>query len=378
MVNDVSQDRLRRLAAHRDGAVLSLFLDLDPSSVPTAPARQSAVDSLLHDARRAVEDAGLDHAARGRMRDALAALSDRLAPGALPIDGARGLAVFVPGPQDAVEVLRLPAAVPTRVVLDGSPCVEPLLRLADRARWCVALVDRSVARFHLGDEDGLPLSGTLEDDVHGQRRQGGWSYGRYERSIENEVASHLHHVAGALRLSLQEQRYDRLVLAGQHTIRKELEARLDPPVRDRLEGWVDLDLSSAGPSEVLTAALPVIQEARRAHEQDVLARLAQGTATPGGHAVAGLRTTLGALSERRVEVLVLDPALTSAGARCPTCGTLLLSVQDCPADGTPMESLPDVVGAAIALAYEQAAEVLLPAAAPELTAAGGVGAVTRF
>ena len=37
-------------------------------------------------ARRAVEDATLDHAARGRMRDALAALTDRLAPGALPID----------------------------------------------------------------------------------------------------------------------------------------------------------------------------------------------------------------------------------------------------------------------------------------------------
>ncbi len=378
MVNDVSQDALRRLAAHRDGAVLSLFLDLDPSKVPTAPARQSAVDALLHEARRAVEDGQLDHDARVRMRDALTEIAGRLEPSAIPVEGARALAIFAPGPGAPVEVLRLPTPIPSQVVLDSSAHVEPLMRLADRARWCVALVDRSRASFHLGNEDGMPLDGSLDDEVHGQHRQGGWSYGRFVRSIENEVSVHLDHVAEALAIALREGRYDRLVLAGQKTIRKDLEGKLDHDVRDRLAGWVDLDLSAADAEAVRSAAEPVIVEARRDHERAVLERLAQGVGTPGGHGVGGLRTTLGALSERRVETLVVDPQLQSPGSRCPACGLLGLHLAECPADGTQMEQLPNVIEAAVALAYEQAAEVLLPAPAAELAAVEGIGAVTRF
>lgn len=378
MVNDVSQDALRRLAAHRDGAVLSLFLDLDPSKFPTAPARQSAVDALLHEARRAVDDGQLDHDARVRMRDALTEIEGRLEPIAIPVEGARGLAIFAPGPAASVEVLRLPAPIPNRVVLDVSAHVEPLVRLADRARWCVALVDRSRASFHLGNEDGMPLSGILEDEVHGQHRQGGWSYGRYQRSIENEVGAHLEHVAEALAIALREGRFDRLVLAGQQPIRRELEGKLDNDVRERLAGWIDLDLSAADAEAVRGAAEPLIVRARRDHEREVLERLAQGVGTPGGHGVAGLRTTLGALSERRVETLVVDPELASPGSRCSACGLLGLNLAECPADGTEMEQLDSIIEAAVALAYEQAAEVVLPAPAPELTAVEGIGAVTRF
>ncbi len=378
MVNDVSQDALRRLAANRNGAVLSLFLDLDPSKFPTAPARQSAVDALLNEARRAVDRSALDHDARARMRDALVEIEGRLEPTAIPVEGARGLAIFAPGPAASVEVLRLPEPIANQVVLDVSAHVEPLVGLADRTRWCVALVDRSRAHFHLGNEDGMSLSGTLDDEVHGQHRQGGWSYGRYQRSIENEVGAHLDHVAEALGAALREGRYDCLVLAGQPPIRKELEAKLDHDVRERLAGWVELDLSAADAEAIRAALEPIAIKARRDHEREVLERLAQGVGTPGGHGVAGLRTTLGALSERRVETLVVDPQIASPGSRCPSCGLLGLNLAECPADGTTMEQLDNVIEAAVALAYEQAAEVVLPASAPQLTGVEGIGAVTRF
>lgn len=378
MVNDVSQDRLRQLAAHRDGgAVLSLFLGLDPSEVPTAPARQSAVDALMGEAKRAVEDASLPHEARVRLREALGEVKARLDVTAAA-EGARGVAVFAPGPQETVELLRLPTPIPTQAVVDIIAHVEPLVRLADRARWCVALVDRSRASFHVGNEDGMPLSGSLDDDVHSQHSQGGWSQARYQRSVDNEVTAHLDQVADALLTALRDGRFDRLVLAGQLPIRSELESRLDRRVKERLHGWVDLDLSAADAEAVRAAAEPVIVKARRAHEREVLERLHQGVSTPGGHGVGGLRTTLGALSERRVETLVVDPTLASPGSRCPQCGLLGLHLAECPADGTPMDQLDSIVEAAVALAYEQAAEVLLPAPAPELAAVDGIGAVTRF
>ena len=75
---------------------------------------------------------------------------------------------------------------------------------------------------------------------------------------------------------------------------------------------------------------------------------------------------------------MVDPELSSPGSRCPTCGLLGLHLAECPADGTPMDQLDSIVEAAVALAYEQAAEVLLPGPAPELAAVDGIGAVTRF
>ncbi len=378
MVNDVSQDRLRKLAAHRNGAVLSLFLDLDPSKVPTAPARQTAVDNLLSDARQAVEDGALEHDERVRLRAAIAEIAGRLEPSAIPVEGARGLAIFAPGPDEEVEVLRLPAPIPSKVTLDHAPRVEPLIHLADRARWCVALVDRSRARFLVGNEDGFVLDHEIDDETPGQHKQGGWSHGRYQRSIENEVRDHFSNVAHDLAEGLRGGRYDRLVLAGQQTLRGEVKEKLEHDVCERLHGWIELDLSAADPGAVRDAAVPVIQAARREHERAVLARLEQGVGTAGGHGVAGLRSTLGALSERRVETLVVDPTLEAPGSRCPQCGLLGVHLAECPADGTAMEQLDSVIEAAVALAYEQAAEVLLPAPAPQLTAVEGIGAVTRF
>jgi peptide subunit release factor 1 (eRF1) len=378
MVNDVSQDVLRRLAAHRNGAVLSLFLDLDPSRVPTVPARQAAVDALLHEARRAVDGGRLGHDAQVRMRDALTEIQSLLDPAAIPVGGARGLAIFAPGAEAAVEVLRLPEPVASRVVLDVSAHVEPLLHLAERSRWCVGLIDRSRASFHLGDEDAMPLSGTLDDAVRGQHRQGGWSSPRYERSIEQDVSAHLDHVADALARQLRDGAYEHLLLAGQQKLHHDLEARLHPDVTRRFVGWIELDLSTADAEAVRTAAAPRIAQHRAGCEQEVLTRLSERVATPGGHGVAGLRSTLAALSDRRVATLVIDKGIASPGSRCPTCGLLGLRLAECPADGTEMEQLDSVIAAAVALAYEQAAEVVVPAAAPELEALEGVGAITRF
>src|SRR3712207_7258235 len=72
--SDVSQERLQRLAtfeAPGGARVLSLYLNLDPAANLAAPAnRQSAVNSLLDEAARAVEgEEQLDHDAHMALRE---------------------------------------------------------------------------------------------------------------------------------------------------------------------------------------------------------------------------------------------------------------------------------------------------------------------
>ena len=66
---------------------------------------------------------------------------------------------------------------------------------ATSERWCVLLVNRRAARLFTGDGDALEETDRIEDDVHRQHDQGGWSQARYQRSVEKEKDDHLAHAA---------------------------------------------------------------------------------------------------------------------------------------------------------------------------------------
>src|SRR3954447_9123293 len=116
--NTITRSRLRRLAdVHPDrGRVLSVFMNLDPSELPTPAARSSAVTSILTEAARRVEDAGeLDHDERRALRTDLERVREVL-NGDIAGDGARGVAVFACDQEDLLEVVALRHPIESRVV----------------------------------------------------------------------------------------------------------------------------------------------------------------------------------------------------------------------------------------------------------------------
>ncbi|HEV2820433.1 MAG TPA: Vms1/Ankzf1 family peptidyl-tRNA hydrolase [Solirubrobacteraceae bacterium] len=379
--NDVTPEHVRRLAGMqaRRGRVLSLYLNLDPRDLDKPEARTSAVNSLLHDAREMIEDyADADHDARKGLRADLERIEGLLAPGELPTDGARALAVFADGPDDLLEVLRLPRPVESYVVVDRTPHVEPLTAFEDEASWCVALVNRSLARFMVGPPDALAEVESFDDDTHGRHDQGGWSQDRWERSVEKEVADHLDRVAETLALGARRGRYDRLLLATPENQRKRVEAALPPDVRRRLAGHLNLDVSDVTPEQVRDAARDWAQRGRDEYVRERLRRFAELRAQ-GARAAGGLDEVLVALVERRVETLLLHEGFSRPGLRDPDTGWLGIEGQRPPTEGH-IERHGDITEWAIALAVEQDAEILVvdPFAHEELRGEDGIGAILRF
>src|SRR5213083_1658857 len=112
--NDITRDRLRRLAGIRagDAKVLSLFVNLDPRQFATTAARRTEVRSLLDRASRLVrDDEGLGHAAQTSLRADLERLENELGTGGLDAKGAHGLAVFTSSSVELFEALKLPEPV---------------------------------------------------------------------------------------------------------------------------------------------------------------------------------------------------------------------------------------------------------------------------
>jgi peptide subunit release factor 1 (eRF1) len=181
-----------------------------------------------------------------------------------------------------------------------------------------------------------------------------------------------------------------------------LKDHLPKEVLDRLIGTIAADIRET-PAVLLARALPVVEQAKRLREEDVVQRLTTAALSPGGLGVFGVAETLAALQNGQVQHLVIaddfaargwmDDAMELVGAGdVPTAH---------PAGGDPHALRPvDLVDAMIRLALRTDAPVTFVATrdpvvdetpneaekqhgeragAPQaLQEHGGVGAILRF
>jgi peptide chain release factor subunit 1 len=376
--NTITRDQLRRLAEMRPerGRVLSVFLNLDPSQFGTPAARSSAITSIVTEAAHRAEQAeGLEHEEREALKGDVERVRETLQAGDIAQNGTRAVAVYACAPADLLEVVRLRRPVESAVVLDRAPYVEPLVADADAETWCVLLANRRNARFFVADGGGLEETDRVEDDVHSQHDQGGWSQSRYQRGVEKEKDDHLVHVAEVAFDAYQRKGFDRLLIGAPDELVNELKAKLHPYLRERIVGRLHLDVENSGIGEVRAAAERAIEDWARRCERDSLDRLAEGVGR-GGRGAAGLAAVLEALNEQRVEVLLVAEGYRSPGGRDPETGMLFAG--DHGPDDQELERCENIVEPAVEKAIEQSAKVIKVSHHDDLGPLGGIGAVLRY
>ena len=371
------RDALRRLAEIRldKPTVVSLYLDLDPSQFAAARARASEVRSVIDEAGRRVRElGGLEHQERIDLERSVERAREFL-EGDLDAGGAHGVAVFASETAGLFEAVTLPRPVRTRVAVDRTPVVGPLAGLARLERWCVVLVSRRDARIFRGASEALAEREALRDEVHGQHDQGGLSQARYQRHVEKEKDDHLKRAGEVLLRHFEREPFERLVVGGPNEVAADFEGKLHPYLAERLAGRVDVDVETATADEVLRAASPLLDQVEDDREREALERLGEPS-----RGAEGLLDVLEALTERRVEVLLLAAGYEAAGTLCPQCGWLgPEGPRRCPADDTALVPCDDAVEPAIELALQQSAEVLpFRRRDGELRERGGIGALLRF
>jgi peptide chain release factor subunit 1 len=370
----------RRLVAHSgDHPVISLYLDLDPERFATPPARSSEIRSLIDDAARKIESQDrLTHQQRISLRADVQRIRSFLSSPDAPFKGARTLAVFSSAEGELFETIQLSRPVPAQVVIGSNPYVAPMLEAVQTRWWLVALVNRRAARILAGSPDRLSERVRVDDGVHGQHDQGGWSQANYERSIEHDVEAHLKRIAEIINRRWRVERFSRIAIGGPQETVPRFEELLAEEVRRQLAGRVDVDISSATETQVRAVVEKLVAEDDKRHERQTLDRLEAGIGS-GGRATGGPERTLEALNERRVETLLLEPGFDGRGERCPTCGLLIVDADGtCPADGTKLEEVDHLREAVIEAAITQDADVLIVRSYPDLGPHRGIAALLRF
>src|SRR5215210_234902 len=316
MADTLTRKRIRRLAelAPERGRVLSVYLNLDPSEFSTPPARASAITSLLNDAQHKVEeiDGDLPHDDRMALRADVDAVRDVLEQPGIADEGTRAVAVFACGPAGVLETVRVARTLDSRVVIGAAPYVEPLAQALDGDLWCVLLANRRTARIFTGTPEQLVETDRIEDNVHSQHKQGGWSQARYERAVDEDVRDHLANTASVVFDLFKRNDFAHLLIGAPEETVGDLERSLHPYLQERLAGHVRLDVENSSADDVRAEAARGMEEHERRRERELLDRLEHGLGA-GGRAAAGADDVLGALEEARVDTLLLAEGLRASG-----------------------------------------------------------------
>ena len=379
MAGTVTWDELRELAGIRaqKGCAVSLYVDLDPSEVPTPPDVETKVNSALASAERQLDErkSQLTRDQREALKQDLERIRQWFDDG-FDRQGLRGVAVFASGLDNFWATVAVPDRVVDDVRIGPELYVSPLARQTGRDGALVAFVGRErgqVWRLRGGQLTEIADEST---EVQGQHSQGGWSQARYERSVENEVGQHLRAVADTLDRSVRRLRGARVVLIGSEDIRSEFEALLTKEVQACLAGWATAEAHADG-AQVIAAAQPVLDAWWSGREEELLERWRE-EAGKNGRAASGWESTLEAASDGRVDLLLVQEGADQRAYQCPQCGRAQLTDGSCPLDGTTMEGKDGGLDLALHQTLAHGGSVHVIRDRQDLAPVGGVAALLRF
>jgi peptide chain release factor subunit 1 len=363
----ISLDALRELTAFRAerGCAITLYLDLDPSTSPTAGDVATRVRSLLSKARQ--QDAPRRDVERVQ----------RFFESEFERDGARGYAVFVADADGAWHDLPLVASVPDSIHVGDEFHVAPLVPLlGDGAGALVAFVGRERGSLYHLRQGRLAQLADLSDHVPRRHDQGGWAQARLQRHVDEVAAQHYREVADALDRRFRALGRPRVVLIATEETRAELDDILSADLADAVIGWGAAE-AHATAARLEAVVEPIFHRWRAECERKHVDRWRE-EAGRGAKAATGWAETLEAASDGRVELLLHRDAGAHEVVRCPRCGRVQAEGETCPLDGAELERRPDGFELLVRQVLAHGGSVWTLRDAQDLDPVGGIGALLRF
>ena len=380
MATTVTWDTLRQLAGFRaaKGCAISLYLDLDPRTAPTARDAATRLNSLLDEGARAdgANRRDLSHDQRQGLKADFERIR-RYFDADFNRDGARGLAVFCAGLDNVWRPLPLTEAVRDEIKIGHRLYLAPLVPLVGRGEGAlIVVVSRELGHVYRLQAGRLEELADHFDEQPRRHDQGGWSQARFQRHVDDLAGEHLRRVAEELDRLVRRLRGPQVVVAASDETWADFAPLLGQAARNAVVGVAHAE-AHAAPAELLELAQPVLERWRAEREVTMLDRWRE-EAGRSGRATAGWAATLEAASDGRVEVLLFQDGAGRPARRCPACGRVAADEAKCPLDGTQMEVSEDGLDLAVHQTLAHGGTVWAVHHRHDLEPVEGVGALLRF
>ncbi len=370
-----SQDNMQELLAYdaNGSGIVSVYLDTDST--------QQSVEAIKLQTRGMLKEVQPEFEKEAETIERYLDLS---------YDWSRpGLALFCGQGGDFFRTYDLPVAFRNRIRWGDKPYVKPLAHLLDHyAHFGVILVDRVGASFyeyHLGElqasdsfvgEDVRKVKSGAGSSAVGRRGRAG-DAGPGGSSHEDEVVSrNLRDSAAAANRFFHSRPIRRLFIGGTTENVARFRELLPKQLQATMAGVLSIDVD-ASESDVRRHALNLLREVNYEREQQLVDSLITLQAR-SANAVTGLDDTLQAVSDKRVERLIISDGYRAPGYVDGGSGYVVANLALSPLSDSELVEVDDVVDAAVALTVAQGGHVEVVADNVDLDQAGRIGAILRY
>lgn len=361
--------------------VSSLYLNTEPKRFPKNVLLTQFKD-LSRDRLHELKAAGLTHDQLKSVESDMERLHDALVGHAFTHAGERGLAAFSCAGRDFFQMHTLPHGFKATLLVGPTPYLRPLQALLAQSPHAVAvLVDQHRARAWSVHGDEIQDMFDLTHETGSRIKKGGFQgkdSSRVEHRHDEAVHHHYQDAADRLLHAFQSAPFEYLVLGGHLDEIRGFERHLHTYVAERVAGRFRIDVRSAQREEVRQKTVELVATEETNRRDDLVRRLAGAARTNGGLAVVGLKNTLAALNDRRVQTLLVSEDFSHAGRHCTSCAVLLEREPKCPRCGGATAEAHDVVDEAVALTVHQGGTLRILPSGGALAEQGKIGAMLRY
>jgi protein required for attachment to host cells len=204
----------------------------------------------------------------------------------------------------------IPLAVPVEngITVGPRPMLSPLARVEGAyPPFALLLADSKQAFLH-SFALGIRERAVEMENARTHLRPGAVGNKMIERralnAVEQQMENFTKAIAEETRRTLDEDGVNRLIIAADDQLTATLRDHFPKELDAKVIGTVSADIR-ATPAELLALALPVVEQAQRAAEEDVVQRLTTAALSAGGLGVFGVEETIAALQAGQVQTLVL-------------------------------------------------------------------------
>jgi peptide subunit release factor 1 (eRF1) len=272
-----------------------------------------------------------------------------------------------------------------RVRTGPKPYVKPLAHLLDHyAHYGVILVDKVGARFfeyHLGEL--LETEGFMGEEVQKVKKGGGSTTvgmrgsGQSANRNEKEVMQrNLRASAKAADQFFKKLPIRRLFLGGTSETTAEFKEMLPKKLQSCLAETFSMAMT-ASEHEVRQETVQLLSKANAERETKLVDKMI-GMQAGGGTAVIGLDDTLQAVSDKRVQTLIISDGYRAPGYVDENSGFVVANIARSPMSEQELTEVEDVVDLAVSSTMIQGGHVEIISDNSALEQAGNIGAILRY
>lgn len=292
---------LAHLEPSKEHPYLSVYVDWRPEGEnPNVRPGKVELENRIAEYRRQLQDADRDR--RGFDADVEridAFLGDGIDP------AVHGVFILSCNAKNVFETVLLAMPFDTRLTVSPTPDLRNLVQvIEDFPRFAVLHADQHDASILVINRASAESTRELESNEYPRKSDaGGWSQRRFEARQEERVSHFAKAVAEDTRKVLDEGHIKTLVLSVGEVFGAALQEEFHQTVKQRIVGEIHLDIQ-ATESEVVEAALPVVEQAERNRKADAIGTLEDALGA-GNQGAGGVDDVLLALESGQVMTLLM-------------------------------------------------------------------------